>query len=202
MMCGARHKYRPGRCRALALKGRRRCRMHGGTNPGRVPHAPVVMGPAWKARDQRQALYKSLGMAWPGGPHRTHAVTLSVIAKAKQTVARNKRDLSTALPDIIKLARDRRPLAELNVTPAEALARVAWKGLEQLDRILSITLPKDDPIEIRENIKTLRLVGDMAVAANRLLAQIGEGGARVQRDTQLAMLLAEIRRDKELGRLK
>jgi hypothetical protein len=176
--------------------------MHGGTNPGRPPHAPVVMGPAWKARNQRQALYKLMGLPWPGGPHRTHAVTLSVIAKAKQTVARNKRDLSTALPDIIKLARDRRPLAELNVTPAEALARVAWKGLEQLDRILSITLPKDDPIEIRENIKTLRLVGDMAVAANRLLAQIGEGGARVQRDTQLAMLLAEIRRDKELGRLK
>jgi hypothetical protein len=176
--------------------------MHGGPNPGAPRNFPRVMGPAWKARDQRQALYKSLGMRWPGGSPRTHAVTLSAIAKAKQTVARNKRDLSAALPDIIKLASDKRSLAELKLSPSQALARVAWKGLEQLDRILSITLPKDDPIEIRENIKTLRLVGDMAVAANRLLAQVGEGGARVQRDTQLAMLLEEIRRDKQLGRLK
>ena len=74
--------------------------------------------------------------------------------------------------------------------------------MERLDQILSIKLPCDDPIEIRENIKLWRLVGDMAVATNRLLAQVGEGGARAQRDNQLAMLLAEIRRDKELGRLK
>lgn len=113
---------------------------------------------------------------------------------------RAKESLSAALPDIVNLAADDRNITDL--TPGEALARVAWKGLEQLDKLLSIDLPIDDPIEMRENVKLWRLVGDMAIAANRLLIQAGTDGARSQRDTQLAMLLAEIRSDKAAGRMK
>ena len=200
MICGARVKSHPGRCRRRAVAGKRRCRVHGGTSPGRMPHAPINLGPARKAVAQRQALYKTLGLRWPGGDTKSPERTHDAIWRAKSTVTEAKESLSAALPDIINMASDNRALVEL--TPAEALARVAWKGLERLDQILSIKLPCDDPIEIRENIKLWRLVGDMAVATNRLLAQVGEGGARAQRDNQLAMLLAEIRRDKELGRLK
>ena len=182
------------------MTGKKRCRLHGGKLSGWQPHWTVNVGPAHKARDQRQALYKSLGLRWPGGGARGPKKTHSAIWKAKRIVTEAKENLSMALPEIVALASDDRPLTEL--TPSEALARVAWKGLERLDEILSIPLPTDDLIEIRENIKLWRMVGDMAVAANRLLAQVGEGGARVQRDNQLAMLLAEIRRDKELGRLK
>ena len=158
------------------------------------------MAPARKLVVARQALYKSLGLRWPGGvPQRSPELTHNAIWKAKRMVADAKDNLSAALPEIVNSSDDR-ALTEL--TPAEALARVAWKGLQRLDEIMSIPLPLDDPIEIRENIKTWRLVGDMAVAANRLLAQVGEGDARVQRDQQLAMLLAEIRREKEMGRLK
>ena len=67
MICGARAKSHPGRCRRRAVAGKRRCRVHGGTNPGRLPYAPINVGPARKAVAQRQALYKTLGLRWPGG---------------------------------------------------------------------------------------------------------------------------------------
>jgi hypothetical protein len=201
MICGALKRIGDGsRCRCYAKAGHTRCRMHGANRPNRTDYSMTNLGPARKAVVARQALYKTLGLRWPGGPLHSPETTHDEIWKARRTVTKAKETLVAALPGLLTFATDDRELAEL--TPGEALARVAWKGLHQLDKILSIELPCDDPIEIRENVKLWRLVGDMAVATNRLLAQVGEGGARVQRDQQLALLLEEIRRDKEAARVK
>jgi hypothetical protein len=175
------------------MVGKTRCRMHGGTRRGRLPYYQIDPTNRNKALATKRALYKQLGLLWPGG-RRHHTVERQMMAR--KIVARTKKELATGLPNVIA---DTRPLAEL--APTEALARIAWKGLERLDEILSIEIPKDDKLEMRENMKIWRLVGDMALGANRLLAHVGEGGARVQRDQQLALLLEEIRRDKEQARL-
>ena len=83
----------------------------------------------------RQALYRSLGLRWPGGRPRSAQATLSAVEKGKLMVTKAKADLSAALPAV---AADDRALTEL--TPGEAL-RIAWKGLERLDELLSDANP-------------------------------------------------------------
>lgn len=182
------------------MAGKRRCRMHGGKRLGSQPWYRRNDGPAVAGSRRKQALYRAFGLIWPGGRPRKAAVAVSLVEKARIVVTDAKRDLVKAIPEIVNLASDDRAFAELS--PTEALARVAWKGLERLDQLMSIDIPVGDVIELRENAKVWRLVGDMALGANRLLASVGEGGARVQRDQQLALLLEEIRRDKALARVK
>lgn len=78
--CGAKLRKRPGFCRGAPMKGKRRCRIHGGHN--RAPYNPRGWQPAThQARDKKQAVLRALGLPWYGGAPK-RKVTLSMAQKA------------------------------------------------------------------------------------------------------------------------
>ena len=86
------------------------------------------------------------------------------------------------------------------LAPPEALGRVAYRGLQRIEQILSFDLPvaRDEASRdaALEYVKLWRLVGDMAAVANRLLIGAGEGVTSARRDSALASLLEEIKAER------
>jgi hypothetical protein len=79
-LCGAKLQNRPGFCRGLPLRGKRRCRLHGGK--GGAPYNPRGWQPgAHRGRDKKQAVLRALGLPWYGGAPK-QKVTLSMAEKA------------------------------------------------------------------------------------------------------------------------
>jgi hypothetical protein len=85
MICGAKRRGHAGFCRRAAMKGRRRCMMHGGrlnrhSHAAWRAHAP--WGEAqWGPRRKRQAVMRALGLPWYGGKPKQR-VTLNMAEKA------------------------------------------------------------------------------------------------------------------------
>jgi hypothetical protein len=181
MICGARRSYGRGLCLAPAMKGRRRCYFHGGKAYGSPIGAWRNQGPAWAKAKARQALYKALGLSWPGGGPRKPERVMTMVEEAKVKVARAIVKLEAVLPVDVR----RLPIEEL--TAPQALGRASLMGLHQLVRIVEQPL---DP----ENLKQMRLIGDMALGANKLLQKHAEG----ERNHDLiGKLLAAIAAEKE-----
>jgi hypothetical protein len=78
----------------------------------------------------------------------------------------------------------------VTLIPRRAIGSAELSGLHRLEEIVSIPITEE---LVREQPKTARLVGDMAVAANRLLMRAAEGSFRARRDDALARLLDELR---------
>jgi hypothetical protein len=195
--CGAKpkagvNKYGPRRtwpCRRYPLKGKKRCRSHGGHNRPHQPGDRVNVGPMLAAKNARVALYKSLGLKWfggsgPGGRDRSTIL-------AKRVIRNRMAEIKEHLPAHALNG----PIEKL--TLAEANLRVAYKGLLRLDEIVSIKIPRDFEA-VRDGIKVYRLVGDMAVASNKLFATMGESAAAQQRDRALTDLLEQIAAEREV----
>jgi hypothetical protein len=82
--------------------------------------------------------------------------------QAKEAIGSAMAELKDALPlDIMKV-----PLESL--APAQALGRIALNGLYQLARIV------EQPLDM-DNLKQQRLIGDMALGANKLLQRHAQG---------------------------
>lgn len=85
-----------------------------------------------------------------------------MVDEAKVTIGQAIVELEEALPpDIMKV-----PIESLS--GAQALGRVSLSGLYQLGRIV------EQPLDL-DNLKQQRLIGDMALGANKLLKSHAEG---------------------------
>ncbi len=103
-----------------------------------------------------------MGLAWPGGKHRKPAKVMTMAEEAKVTITHAIAELEAQFPaDVRNL-----PVEELSAP--QALGRASLMGLHQLVRIVEMELDPD-------NLKQLRLIGDMALGANKLLQQHAEG---------------------------
>jgi len=159
--CGARSKRHGGRCGHVPAKGRDRCKFHGGASTR--PHNPRGWPKeAWARRAARQALYRAMGLPWHGGTPRKPAKVLTMAEEAKLNLDRAIVELEATLPP------DVRDLPIDQLTAPQALGRASLVGLHQLVRIV------EQPLDF-ENLKQLRLVGDMALGANKLLQRHAQG---------------------------
>jgi hypothetical protein len=162
MICGAKHRKTGGFCRLPAMKGRRRCRHHGGKLFGSPIGAWRNLGPAHAQAKRKQALYKALGLSWPGGHHRKPERVMTMVEEAKMVLQQGIAEMEAALPlDALRLRVE-------ELTAAQALGRASLVGLHQLVRIVEM------PFE-PENLKQMRLIGDMALGVNKLLQRHAEG---------------------------
>ena len=78
MICGAKLRNKPRFCRRHAMRGRRRCRLHGGKSFGPGPGV-LPWGPAqWVPVRRMQAIRKALGLPWYGGrPRKRKTLTMA-----------------------------------------------------------------------------------------------------------------------------
>lgn len=74
--------------------------------------------------------------------------------------------------------------------PAEALGRAAMSGLHRLIEIVETPLDKDD-------LKQMRLIGDMALGACKLFMRAAEGEFRQRNSDNLGKLLEMLRKESE-----
>jgi hypothetical protein len=116
-----------------------------------------------------------MGLRWPGGAPRKIEKVLSMAEEAKATIGAAIVELEAALPVDIMSG----PIEGLPA--AHALARVSLSGLYQLGRIV------EQPLDM-DNLKQQRLIGDMALGANKLFKSHAEG----ERNTDLIGRLLEL----------
>ncbi len=158
--CGANRRYGRGPCGMPALKGSWRCQFHGGRRIGRY-HGGWPKS-AHKRRATMLALYRALGITWPGGRPRKIEKVMSMAEQAKTVLTTAIVELEAALPpNILSI-----PVEEL--TGPQALGRASLSGSRQLVRIIEQQLDM-------ENLKQQRLVGDMAGVALRQLERHAQG---------------------------
>lgn len=112
--------------------------------------------------EAKRALYRALGLPWFGGAPRKREKVLSMAEEAKAAV-------STAIVELEELLPlDVRTLPIDQLTAPQALGRASLAGLHQLVRIVEQPLDFDD-------LKQVRLIGDMALGANKLLQRHAQG---------------------------
>lgn len=149
------------------MPGKRRCKYHGGTNPGGSKKGHDTT----KAREGRKrwlALLHMMGLKNPGGHHhRDRAKVLSMAEDAKATL----------LPII----------EEAKGLPDHWGSRLMERAAEQLYAIIDQDL---DPT----NLKQQRLVGDMSLGSLRLLQK---AATDERKDDAIGRLLAMLEAEKE-----
>lgn len=109
-----------------------------------------------------------------------------MVDEAKAVLAEQVVELEARVPaEIMALAVD-------ELTAPQALDRAALSGARQLVAII------ERPIDWDE-LKQVRLIGDMAAVAMRLSVRVSEGQFRARRDDALARLLASLAKDEPVG---
>lgn len=166
-ICGAKRRD-GGRCQRYPLRGKRRCQKHGGRLIGGSIHRDTSKARA--TRLARWELRKALGLPYGAGKRRKVLVPIGAVATAGTMLMAEIEKLQTLVAD-----------GELGVELTEA----ARAGVRQLHAI--ITQPLD-----MENLKQQRLVGDMALAAMRLLARVQEAQFRHQHQDRVMEVLERI----------
>lgn len=86
-------------------------------------------------------------------------------------------------------------------SPGAKLGAVALRGLDQLERIISLEVPDDAALEVDPMnpdaatvaLKKARLIGDMALGAAKLFQRAAEGAFRAQQGNALVGLLEELK---------
>lgn len=154
--------------------------MHGGRSVGGYWGQPL--GPAWRASAKKQALFRALGLPWYGGAPRRAAKVRTMVDEAKVALAGQIVELQAIVPaEVMTKAVD-------ELSAPEALDRAALSGARQLVQIVEREIDWDE-------LKQVRLIGDMAAVAMRLSVRVSEGQFRARRDDALARLLASLARD-------
>ena len=119
-----------------------------------------------------------MGLPWYGGRPRKLG---KVLTMAERAVAVLGPVIEATAVEVVD-----KPVEAMN--PAELLGATSLQGLRRLHEIVSEPLDPDD-------LKQRRLVGDMAVAVNKLFMRAAEGEFRARRDDALGRLLALIAAD-------
>src|SRR5215469_15863224 len=184
-VCGARLSGDRGRCRAIAIWGRLRCRWHGGRATGpRTPCgkrrsvAAMIKGRVRWIERMREAKRLGLIEKIPGGRPKKGAVVKSAVKEVNQAraVVASRRASILVEPE--------KPWA--NQTHAEQLNTLTGKALDVTRQILD--LPGDPG-----NLKLLSIQKDAALSVLSTQTKVDENRLRAQRPDGLAEILRKIR---------
>lgn len=171
-----------------------RCYLHGGrrkggSKPGQPTHQARTQ---WR---KNLAIRHAMGLKQPGGSPRRPKTTEDLVAKAT-------RQLEIALlaarppdrPDMTAREVAALPPAPLpqGASTGELLSLATTEGVKRLYEIVTRPIDWDE-------LKQVRLIGDMSLGVSRLAMRAAEGEFRARRDDALTMLLEEIQRDRALG---
>jgi hypothetical protein len=186
--CGARHRREPWlRCKAWPIKGRTRCKHHGGRWKPQFHRRNF--GPMRKAVVLKQMVLRSWGIRWKDSyrkptPKETIALMDDAIEKADQAL------VTITTPDPTKPD-------ELK-SPGELLSEGLWEGLvlgrdicRQVRSHVTKTLEAGLLID-GHDLKVMGLGSTTAGWLTRAGIRIAEGEFRAKRDDVLAGLLAQI----------
>lgn len=185
-LCGARNRA-GSFCRRYRLRGRPRCHMHGGRLVGGMrwpdPRLAIAVANVGHARWLR--FRRAMGLVHPGGRPRKIGTVLRMVEKAKA-------DLATAIVGFEEALPAER--ADGLMTPTEGLSRAALIGLERLQEIISVPVT---PEMVLGQTKAVRLIGDMALGANKLFLQAARGAFDARRTDAIEKLLEEIAEERK-----
>src|SRR5215831_11165451 len=176
LRCGARLSYGRGCCRAWALDGRRRCKWHGGKSTGPRTAAGMANTVEAMRRGRKRKIERlhAMGLKAPGG--RPSGRWWKRPANERERTLRRMADLIEKLP-----APPKKPIEQW--TLPELLTDTARMGLVQLHGIISQPLKlkqaPDDRLDSDE-LKLQRLVGELGLGADKLLARVQESDLRHQ----------------------
>src|SRR5215471_14842465 len=181
MLCGARTRS-GGRCRRRSLAGKRRCRLHGGRSTGPRDWRANVNA-MWWGRKRYIERRHAQGLKAPGG--RPSGRWWKRPADERERILREMADTIDKLP-----APPAKPIEQWSLP--ELLNDTARRGLIQLHGIISQPLKlkqaPDDRLD-PEELKLQRLVGELGLGADKLLARVQESELyHEQRQDWLEML--------------
>src|SRR5215471_11103280 len=185
LRCGARLSYGRGYCCAWALDGRRRCKWHGGKSTGPRTAAGMANTVEAMRRGRKRKIERlhALGLKAPGG--RPSGRWWKRPVDERERTLRRMADLIEKLP-----APPAKPIGEWSLP--ELLTDTARMGLVQLHAIISQPLKLKQSPEERldpEELKLQRLVGELGLGADKLLARVQESELyHEQRQDWLEML--------------
>lgn len=200
------------RCKRPPVGGRTRCYLHFGRYAGGSVHRDTAVPRAAKRR--WLALRHALGLLHPGGKPRRTEVARSMaeqaqhdlfgaIEKLKPAIEEQRNARAGVLEpgaggggpggDLVVLAGSPALAGIEGLVPAEALGQVALLGLQRLYELVS--KPIDDDMDLKEK----RLIGDMALGANKLLMRAADTAFRAKRDDALTKLLEQLASEKGEG---
>lgn len=135
-------------CMRWAVRGKKRCKLHGGTNVG--GQGPHDLTAARIAVAKSQALRKALGLPWHGGHPFKREKVEKMVEEAKQVLV----PLIEAAADDTGVYGD---VEHVEQMPTPQLLRAAsHKALVRLYEVLSIPIDKD------MDVKLLRVIGERA----------------------------------------
>src|SRR5215831_3207092 len=183
MLCGARTRS-GGRCRRRSLAGKRRCRLHGGRSTGPRDWRANVNS-MWWGRKRSIEQRRAPGLKAPGG--RPSGRWWKRAVDERERILRSMADLIEKLPTPPTKSIEEWSLPEL-------LNDTARVGLMRLHSIISQPLKlkqsPDDRLD-REELKLQRLVGELGLGADKLLARVGEAELHQQERADALELLAK-----------
>ena len=192
-LCGAKAKSTGLPCRQPGYGHGGRCKYHGGNSRGgSLPGQTTTKARATWLKNL--AIRQAMGLRQPGGkPRRNRGKVEKMIAKAKRQLE-TALELQAPAPPAPETAApfDRRsgvPALPAQGSAADLLSHAAHQGLQRLYEIVSTPVDWDD-------LKQVRLIGDMALGVSRLALRAAEGEFRARRDDALTRLLEEIQRER------
>jgi hypothetical protein len=182
LFCGARTR-RGGRCRQHPVRGRRRCRMHGGHSHGAGPRLIWQPGleAAWVARRAYIERLHAQGLRHPGGRPPGRKKVLTIMAEGEKTGV-------AALEALPAVARE----AQLSPLLVEGLEEALHLQVDTI-RMVRQVLERDGE---HANLKLLDLGNQTGAALCRLGMRAAENELRGRPSDALGELLAEIRAEK------
>lgn len=197
--CGARLKSGLGRCRQAPLRGKMRCRVHGGKLTGGMRHKdPAAYIQFWRSRYKRWLLLRQrLGLPHPGGRPRKLSRVKKMVDAADKQLGQALDAIDAVLPAEVEGEEETAPVL---------LARTARDGIQQLRRIINMPVNAclgDNGLPATpHDQKTLRLIGDMALGVQKIFVRAAEAEFRVRQSDSLQRLFEEIAAEKGLTKLQ
>lgn len=186
-LCGAKAKSTGLPCRQPGSGHGGRCKYHGGNSRGgSLPGQTTTKARATWLKNLR--IRQAMGLRQPGGKPRKDR------GKVEKMIAKAKRQLEIALEMQAPAPLTPETAASVPALPAQGsaadlLSHAAHQGLQRLYEIVSTPVDWDD-------LKQVRLIGDMALGVSRLALRAAEGEFRARRDDALTRLLEEIQRER------
>jgi hypothetical protein len=185
-ICGARRCHGRGICQSPPLKGRWRCKFHGGASTGaRTPEgqarvtAAMVAGRARWVERMRRAIAEGWIEKFPGGRRKGRKPRAKTGDRLVNKALRQVDERIEELPPVSD-----KPFAEL--TPHEQMIANMKTALARFNEILQIPLTPQDP-------RMVRNVRDAAQFLVALVMKVDPEALRPQKPGRMLAILEELR---------